>query len=92
MWTKNTVENLDLNFLKTADEPFYVKIVLIVHNKCSQADIAHNYVSRSKVEQRTRTNLAHPKQTDGCLFWVGQPSVCFNALICSSTFARYGSD
>ena len=30
-----------------------------MHNKCSQADTAYNYVNRSKAEQRTRTNLAH---------------------------------
>ena len=36
-----------------------VKIVLIMHNKCSQADIAYTYVNRSKAQLRTRTNLAH---------------------------------
>ena len=30
-----------------------------MRTKCSQADIAHNYVNRSKDEQRTRTNVAH---------------------------------
>ena len=38
---------------------YLVKIVLFMHNKCPPADIVHNYVNRSKVEQRTRTNLAH---------------------------------
>ena len=50
---KNTVENLDWIFLKMADQSFLVKIVLIMHNKCSQADIAHNYVYFSEAEQRT---------------------------------------
>ena len=30
-----------------------------MHRKCSQADIAHNSVNRSKAEQRTRTNISH---------------------------------
>ena len=42
-----------------AEQSYFVKIVLIMHNKCSQADIAHNYVNRSKAEQRSRINLAH---------------------------------
>ena len=56
MRIKNTVENIDLIFPQMADQSYLAKIVLIVHNKCSQADIAHNYVNRSKAEQRTRTN------------------------------------
>ena len=42
-----------------ADQSYFAKIILILHNRYSQADIAHNYVNRSKAEQRTRTNLAH---------------------------------
>ena len=45
-----------------ADQSYLVKIVLIIHNKCSQADIAHNTVNRSKAEQHTQTNLAHSKE------------------------------
>ena len=56
---KNTVENIDQTFLKMADQSYSVKIVLIMHNKCSWADIAHNYVNCSTAEQRTQTNLAH---------------------------------
>ena len=42
-----------------ADESYLVKIVLIMHNKCSRADIAHNFVNRTKAEQSSRTNIAH---------------------------------
>ena len=45
-----------------SDRSYLVKIVFIMHNKCSQADIAHNTVNRSKAEQHTRTNLAHLKK------------------------------
>ena len=46
-------------FLYMADQSYLVKIVIIMHNKCSQADLALSYVNRSKAELRTRTNLAH---------------------------------
>ena len=47
------------------DQSYLVKIVLNMHNKCSQTDIGHNYVNRSKAEQRTRTNLGNSnKQMD----------------------------
>ena len=47
-----------------ADQSYFFKIVLIMHNKCSQTDTAHKYVNHSKAKQRTRTNLAHSnKQT-----------------------------
>ena len=36
---KNMVENVVWIFLKTADQSYLVKIVLIVHNKCSQTDM-----------------------------------------------------
>ena len=36
------VENLYKIFLMTADQSHLVKIVLIMHNKCSYVDIAHN--------------------------------------------------
>ena len=42
-----------------ADQSYLVKIVLIAHCKYSQADIAYNYVNRSKAEQHTLTNVAH---------------------------------
>ena len=51
---KNTVQNVDWIFLKMADQSYFVKIVLIVHHKSSQADIAHNSVNRSNNEQRTQ--------------------------------------
>ena len=50
---KNTVENVDRFFLYMADQFFLVKIVLKMHHKCPQADIAHNPVNRSHNEQRT---------------------------------------
>ena len=62
MRIKNTVENVDLTFLKMADQSCLVKIVLIMHNKCSKAGIAHNFANRSTAEQRTLTNLAHSNQ------------------------------
>lgn len=42
-----------------ADGSYLVKRVLIIHNKCSGAIIALNYVNRSKADQCTRSNLAH---------------------------------
>ena len=48
---KNTVGNLDCIFPKTSDQSYLVKIVLIMHNKCSQADITHNSVNCSHAEQ-----------------------------------------
>ena len=56
VWIKNTVENVYWIFLKTTDKSYLVKFVLIMHNKSSQADIAHNPVIRCLAEQRTRTN------------------------------------
>ena len=55
VWVKNTVENVDRIFLKTEDESYLIKIVLIMHNKCSEADTSHNSVTRSHAEQRTQT-------------------------------------
>ena len=58
MGIKNLVENVDWIFLKTTDQPYciLVKIVLIMHNKYSQAYIAHNSVYHSYPEQHTRKN------------------------------------
>ena len=56
VWVKNTIENVDWIFLKTGDQSYLAKIVLIMHNKCSQADLAQNSVNLSHAEQRTRTN------------------------------------
>ena len=56
MRVKNPVENVDRIFMKTADQSYLVKTVLIMHNKYPQADIAHNYVNRSHPEQHTQTN------------------------------------
>ena len=53
---KNTVENVDWIFLTTTNQSYLVKIVLIMYNKCSQADIAHNFVNRSHAAQRNCTN------------------------------------
>ena len=53
---KNTVENVNFIILQMADKPYLVKIVLIMHNKCSLTDIAHNSANHSHAEQRTRTN------------------------------------
>ena len=39
-----------------ADQSYLVKIVLIMHHKSLQADIAPNSVNRSNNEQRNRTN------------------------------------
>ena len=36
-----------------ADQSYIVKMFLIMHHKCLQADIAHNSVIRSSEEQRT---------------------------------------
>ena len=52
---KNKVENTDWIFPLTADPSYLVRIVLIMHIKCSQADIAHNYVNRKHPEQHIRT-------------------------------------
>ena len=56
MRIKKTVQNVDLIFLKMADQSYLVKIVIIMHNKCSQADIVHKSVNRSNNEQRTGSN------------------------------------
>ena len=56
MRIKNTAENVDWISPKMADQSHLVKIVVIMHNKCSQADTAHNSVKRSHNEQRTQTN------------------------------------
>ena len=45
--------------LKMAEQSYLVKIVLIMHNKYSQAYIARNSVNRSKAKRLTRTNLTH---------------------------------
>ena len=63
-WVKNTVENVVWIFLKMTDQLYLIKYVLIMHNKCSQADIAHNYDNCSHNEQRTLTNK-HIETTDG---------------------------
>ena len=55
-WIKNTGENVAWIFLRTAGQSYLVKIVLIVHNKYSRADIAHNSYNCSHAEQRTRTD------------------------------------
>ena len=34
MQDKNKVENVDLIFLKSVDQSYFVEIVLIIHNKC----------------------------------------------------------
>ena len=44
VWVENTVEKVDFNFPKKADWSYLVKIVLIMHNKSSQGDIALNSV------------------------------------------------
>ena len=59
MRIKTIVKNVDWIFLKMTDQSYFANIVLIMHNKCSQANIARNCVNLSKALQRTRTNLAH---------------------------------
>ena len=39
--------------MKMVVQSYLIKIVLIVHNKCSHADIAHNSVNHSYAEQHT---------------------------------------
>ena len=41
-------------FQMIANQSYLVKIVLIMHNKCSHTDIEHNSVNSSHAEQRTR--------------------------------------
>ena len=63
MRIKNTVENTDWIFMKLADQSYFVKIVLIMHNKCSQADIASTHSSGKLWCHCTQWDLArHPKQ------------------------------
>ena len=47
---KNTVEYVDHIYQMMADQSYLVKLVLIKHNKCSQANIAHNSVICSHAE------------------------------------------
>ena len=42
---------LNLIFQKIANQSYLLKIFLIMHHKCAQADIAHNSVNRSNNEQ-----------------------------------------
>ena len=51
--TIKKLENVDWIFLDVADQSYLVKIVIIVQNKCSQADMRHNSVNRSHNEQLT---------------------------------------
>ena len=56
--------NIDWIFPKTADQSYLVKIVLIMHNNCSQAVIADNclfFHIRSKILKQ----ISAFKQTDG---------------------------
>ena len=53
---KNAVENIDSILMNIAGQSHLVKIIVILHNKCSLADIAHNSCNRSHPEQHTRTN------------------------------------
>ena len=48
MRIKSTVENVGWIFLNIADQSYLVKIVLIRHNKCSEADIAHTILITPK--------------------------------------------
>ena len=61
---KNMVENVDWIFLKMADQSFLVKLVLIMHNKCSQAHIAHNSVNRP-MPSNVLKQISEFKRTDG---------------------------
>ena len=45
MRVKNITENVDFILQKQADESYLVKIILIMHNKGSHSDIAHNCVT-----------------------------------------------
>ena len=42
-----------------ADQSYLDKIILTMHNKCSDADIAGNSVNHSNNEQRYSNKLAH---------------------------------
>ena len=53
VWVKYTAENVDWIFIKTADQSYLGKGVLIMYNKCSQADIAPNSVNRSNEDQHS---------------------------------------
>ena len=44
---ENTAENIDCFFPNTADSSYLFKTFLIIYNKSSQADIAHNSVNLS---------------------------------------------
>ena len=50
------VKNVDYLFLVMADQSHSVKIVLIMQNKRSHANIAQNSVNRSHARQHTQTN------------------------------------
>ena len=62
---KNAVKNVDRIFLKMADQLYLDKIVLIMLNECSKANITHNSVNHSNNEQHTQTN--HRTQTNRLL-------------------------
>ena len=54
-----------IDFPEDGRSIIFGKSVLIVHNKCSQADIAHNSVNFSHNEQQTRTKKHF--ETNSCL-------------------------
>ena len=55
-WIKNTVENVDLIFLKITEQSYFIKIILTWCSECSQADIAVNFVNHSHAEKHTQIN------------------------------------
>ena len=62
---KNMLENVDWNNLMMADKSYLVKIVLIMHNKCSQADIAHNcYLLPCRVTYSNKLVLSNKQMAD----------------------------
>ena len=52
------MENVVYIFLKMAGQSFWVKVILIVQNKCSPAILQTTILIALKAEQSTRTNLA----------------------------------
>ena len=69
MQVKITIENIDWIFLKIADLSYLVKIVLIMHNNCLQADIVHNPVNCSHAEKHSFSAIVVIDNYTGIFIW-----------------------
>ena len=60
----NRVENVDWNYLKTQYQSYLVQIVLIMNNKCSQANIVHTTLLIALITSNVPSQISAFKSTD----------------------------